>query len=115
MAGCWVGTIHPPGPVFLQRQPARQWRVHGAERRTRHTISLDLGLMGFLDTKMYDYLHASTRTSNPTQWEKDLEPEFDVDGFLKYLAVNTTIQNWDTYGRMTHNYYLYNDPAMGIL
>ena len=30
--------------------------------------------------------------------------------FLKYLAVNTVIQNWDTYGRMTHNYFLYNDP-----
>ena len=30
--------------------------------------------------------------------------------FLKYLAVNTVIQNWDTYGRMTHNYYLYNNP-----
>jgi len=38
-----------------------------------------------------------------------------VDGFLKYLAVNNTIQNWDTYGKMTHNYYLYNDPADGLI
>lgn len=30
--------------------------------------------------------------------------------FLKYLAVNTVVQNWDTYGRMTHNYFLYNNP-----
>jgi spore coat protein H len=44
-----------------------------------------------------------------------MESVFDVDGFLKYLAVNTTIQNWDTYGKMTHNYYLYNDPADGLL
>jgi spore coat protein CotH len=29
---------------------------------------------------------------------------------MKWLAVNTVIQNWDTYGNMTHNYYLYNDP-----
>lgn len=65
--------------------------------------------------QMFDYLHADTRTNNPTQWKADLESVFDVDGFLKYLAVNTTIQNWDTYGRMTHNYYLYNDPAMGKL
>jgi len=35
--------------------------------------------------------------------------------FLKYLAVNTTIQNWDTYGRMTHNYFLYNNPENGKL
>ncbi|MEN8929465.1 MAG: CotH kinase family protein, partial [Flavobacteriales bacterium] len=64
-------------------------------------------------TAMYTALHASTRTSNPTAWKAGLEATFDVDGFLKYLAVNNTIQNWDTYGKMTHNYYLYNDPAMG--
>ncbi len=64
---------------------------------------------------MYDALHASTRTSDPTAWKAGLEAIFDVDGFLKYLAANNTIQNWDTYGNMTHNYYLYNDPAMGKL
>ncbi len=61
--------------------------------------------------KMFDYLHATTRTTNPSQWKADLESVFDVDGFLKYLAVNNTIQNWDTYGKMPHNYYLYHDPA----
>ena len=66
-------------------------------------------------TAMYTALHANTRTSDPTAWKAGLEATFDVDGFLKYLAVNNTIQNWDTYGRMTHNYYLYNDPAMGKL
>ena len=25
------------------------------------------------------------------------------------------MQNWDTYGRMTHNYYLYNDPSTSKL
>ncbi len=29
---------------------------------------------------------------------------------MKWLAANTVIQNWDTYGNMTHNYYLYNNP-----
>jgi hypothetical protein len=27
--------------------------------------------------------------------------------------VNTVIQDWDQYGRMPHNYYLYSDPARG--
>ena len=35
--------------------------------------------------------------------------------FLKYLAVNTVVQNWDTYGRMTHNYYLYNNSETNKL
>ncbi|MCO4818540.1 MAG: CotH kinase family protein [Bacteroidetes bacterium] len=65
--------------------------------------------------QMFDYLHASTRTSDVTKWKNDLESVFDVDGFLKYLAVNNTIQNWDTYGRMSHNYYLYNDPADNLI
>lgn len=66
-------------------------------------------------TEMYNYLHASTRTSDAAQWRSDLESVFDVDGFLKYLAANNTIQNWDTYGNMEHNYYLYHDPADGLI
>ena len=26
------------------------------------------------------------------------------------FKTNTVIQNWDTYSKMTHNYYLYNNP-----
>ncbi len=64
---------------------------------------------------MFSALHASTRTSDAAQWRNDLEAVFDVDGFLRYLAANTTAQNWDTYGRMTHNYYLYHDPADDLI
>lgn len=60
-------------------------------------------------------LHDETASTDPQAWRTNLESVFDVDGFLKYLAVNTTIQNWDTYGRMTHNYYLYNDPETSKL
>lgn len=59
---------------------------------------------------LFDALHDETRISAPATWREKLEAVFDVDGFLKYLAVNGIIQNWDTYGRMTHNYYLYNNP-----
>ena len=58
--------------------------------------------------KLYDALHDDTRTSAPDAWKRNLETVFNVDKFLHYLAVNTTIQNWDTYGVMPHNYYLYN-------
>ncbi len=64
---------------------------------------------------LFDALHATTRTSDPELWRSDLEDVLDVDVFLNWLAVNTVIQNWDTYGRMTHNYYLYNDPQTGLL
>jgi spore coat protein CotH len=58
---------------------------------------------------LYDLMHSSTRTTNETEWKSSLESIFNVDQYLKYLAVNTVIQNWDTYGVMTHNYFLYND------
>lgn len=64
---------------------------------------------------LYDYLQSDDRTDDTSQYKTNLESVFDVQGFLKWLAVNTTIQNWDTYGRMTHNYYLYNDPADNLL
>ena len=64
---------------------------------------------------MFAALHDDTFTTNPATWRANLESVFDVDGFLKYLAVNGIIQNWDTYGRMPHNYYLYNDPDTGKL
>ncbi|MGV3524736.1 MAG: CotH kinase family protein [Candidatus Sericytochromatia bacterium] len=56
---------------------------------------------------VFSALHASR--SDAAQWRAGLEKVFDVDGFLNYLAVNTLIQNWDTYGAMAHNYYLYHD------
>ena len=55
-------------------------------------------------------LHDGSRTTDAASWRAGLETVFDTDVFLKYLAANTVLQNWDTYGRMTHNYYLYNNP-----
>jgi spore coat protein CotH len=60
-------------------------------------------------------LLSDNRTSNPSQWRSDLEQYIDMDLYLKYLAANTTMRNWDTYGRMTHNCYLYNDPSSNKL
>ncbi|MFN8355181.1 MAG: CotH kinase family protein [Spirosomataceae bacterium] len=60
-------------------------------------------------------LNDPIRTSNPTLWRSNLEKVFNVDYFLKWLAVNTTLVNWDTYGAMAHNHYLYNHSAQKLL
>ncbi|SDH25813.1 CotH kinase family protein [Winogradskyella thalassocola] len=59
---------------------------------------------------LFSALHDDVRTTDASTWRTNLETVFDTDTFLKYLATNTVIQNWDTYGRMTHNYFLYNNP-----
>ncbi|MGB6151724.1 MAG: CotH kinase family protein [Pricia sp.] len=64
---------------------------------------------------LFTALHDETRTTDAEAWRTNLETVLDTDVFLRYLAVNTVIQNWDTYGRMTHNYYLYNNLDTGKL
>lgn len=64
---------------------------------------------------LYSVINDETRNSNPELWKTNLESVLDVNVFLKWLAANTVMQNWDTYGRMTHNYYLYNNPENDLL
>jgi len=64
---------------------------------------------------LFDALHDQSRTEDPESWRENLETVFNVDSFLNWLAVNTVIQNWDTYGVTQHNYYLYNNPETGLL
>ena len=40
-----------------------------------------------------------------------MEKAFDVQGFLRWLAASTAIMNWDAYGNLAHNYYLFNDSG----
>lgn len=49
--------------------------------------------------------------SDAVAWRSGLEEVFDVEGFLHWLAVNSALENWDTYGALAHNYYLYADPG----
>ena len=64
---------------------------------------------------LFATLHDGTRTSAPESWRAALDVALDTKVFLQWLAVNTVVQNWDTYGRMTQNYYLYNNPGNGLL
>ena len=64
---------------------------------------------------LYNIINSSDRISNPELWKSNLAAVFDINGYLKYLAANTVMQNWDTYGLMTHNYFLYTDPADGLI
>lgn len=60
-------------------------------------------------------LNSGLRLSDAAMWRDNLEKTFNAEHFMKWLAINTTMLNWDTYGRMAHNYYLYNAPGKGLL
>jgi spore coat protein H len=59
---------------------------------------------------LYNVLHSEERTTDPEAWQAKLESIFDVDAFLEWLAISAVLQHWDTYGGMSHNFYLYHDP-----
>src|SRR5690606_28775359 len=40
---------------------------------------------------LFEALHASTRETDPAAWRSGLEAVFDVDGFLRWLAVNMVV------------------------
>lgn len=61
---------------------------------------------------LYFALHATTRTTAPAQWRADLKSVFDVDGFVKWLAVNTAIRNTESYGTDAKGYFLYNKAGV---
>ena len=54
-------------------------------------------------------LHAPR--TDAAAWRRGLEATFDVESFLHNLAITRAIDHWDTYGQMSHNYYLYGDPS----
>lgn len=60
-------------------------------------------------------LNDSSRVISPVAWRTNLEKTFDMKHFIKWLAINTAMTNWDTYGAMAHNFYLYNAPNRGLV
>ncbi|MEN9308053.1 MAG: hypothetical protein RL173_1985 [Fibrobacterota bacterium] len=54
---------------------------------------------------------ATNRTTDSAAWHRAMEKAIDVQGFLRWLAASTAIMNWDAYGSLAHNYYLFNDSG----
>lgn len=96
------------GNLYKPDGPGADWSRFDApsfEKKTNRSET------GYADIKAaIAALHAD---EPPNVWRANLEKVFDADGFLRWLAVNQVVDNWDTYGRLAHNYYLYADPGHG--
>ena len=60
-------------------------------------------------------LNDPLRTTDPATWRARLEATIDMPHVIRWLAVNTAMVNWDTYGAIAHNYYLYNHPTRRLV
>ncbi|BBB49541.1 CotH kinase family protein [Pelolinea submarina] len=67
----------------------------------------------------YSDIVALCRVVDGTEYASDaeliqaLESSLNVDAFLRYLAVNIIIDNWDSYIYTGNNFYLFNDSVSG--
>jgi spore coat protein H len=51
--------------------------------------------------------------SDDGNWADEIQSVFDVDLYLKQLAVEAMVGHWDGYSGNINNYYLYENPASG--
>jgi spore coat protein CotH len=91
------GNIYKPTSRLAIFNPA------DFEKKNNDSLAVWLDVQQFITV-----LNSGGRKTNTANWRKELESTFDVNHFLKWLAINNTMVNWDSYGAMAHNYYLYN-------
>ncbi len=60
-------------------------------------------------------LNATNRTTDAATWRANLEKTMNMEQFVKWLAVNSTLVNWDTYGGIAHNHYMYNHSTQKLI
>lgn len=77
--------------------------TEGLEKKTNEDADDWSDVSALIDTLADEQLSTE-------DWRAALESEIDVDGFLMALAANNLIGNWDSYGLMSHNYFLYANP-----
>jgi len=95
------------GNLYKPAGTGGRWRVFDPDSFPKKTNEED---EDWTDVQQAIAVLNEPRTS-PTAWRARLEARFAVNGFLRWLAVNTVIGNTDTYGSFSpHNYYVYGSP-----
>jgi len=110
-----------PGLGHVYKPTISTWEKFVASDFTRHSVAKGvvtkaskksakkLQKLNFADIEgAISTLHDPTRLTNPALWRKKFEAVFDVLTFIKFLGAISVIGDWDQYGVMPHNYYLYN-------
>lgn len=91
-------SANPNAYKFIQNG----YRVYDLKTNTEQDDYTDLA-------QLIDILNRTPISELPAK----LEPIFDVNNFLKYLAVETLTGNWDGYSFNKNNFYLYRNTTTG--
>ncbi len=60
-------------------------------------------------TQLQEFVHVLNDTGDPN-WKASLEDLFNVNSFIRYLAMEALLGHWDGYTYNKNNYYLYENP-----
>lgn len=63
-------------------------------------------------TGLARFIKVLNQTSS-SLFEEEIEKIFDVNSYLRALAVEVLVAHWDNYGINQNNFYLYDNPANG--
>lgn len=95
------------GNVYKPESNMQQFLTSQFEKQNNQSLA------DYSDVKqLITILNSPLRVNDNSRWKKDLEAVFDVKEFLRYLAVNNTVGNWDSYGVLTHNSFLANTDGV---
>lgn len=107
----FANDTHPPGKGNIYKPENNTWDKFVESDFEKKNNEKENNFTDIQRT--FAALHAPNRLTAPAVWRKNLQDVFDVETFLRVLAGVSLIGNWDTYGLMPHNYYLYN--VKGVL
>jgi PKD repeat protein len=65
----------------------------------------------YSDVIQLAYVIDGASYDTPEDFAQALEAVFNVDSFLRYMAVMVTVSSWDYYPYTGNNFYLYNNPG----
>ncbi len=81
-----------------------EYKKNGYELKTNTDKDDFSDLIGFIK---------ALNSATPDQFPEKIEPIFNVNAFLRYLAVEIFTGHWDAYSFNKNNYYLFNNVSTG--
>ncbi len=101
----WPADLSYLGPT------ADSYRPDSPDRRP-----YDLKLRDSDQEGYHDLAHLIDVLNNTAliDFKREIEKVFDVNGFLRSLAIDVVTGSWDNYWYLKNNFYLYNNPNTGL-
>lgn len=106
-AGNLYKSLYPADLSYISNnQDDYKWSPNWANRRV-YDLKTNTDEDDYSDLA---FLISFLETASSTLFEEEIENYLNVDGVLRWMAVDILTGNWDNYWYNQNNFYLYNNP-----